>query len=178
MEQWFIALDHRGLRQSALDEARKVKWVSEVGREPHSRARSSSGQTGASRASAPGACRCRSSSAAIAARRLLDRALILKFREKVVKDGVDIWFERSVARIVRRREMPALRRDELGEKPGHRGRVVRIGREPSRRVEDATGAGVSRGRVSGRQRPASRLVPVVAADGDGDREARAVQDAW
>ena len=31
VEQWFIALDHRGLRQSALDEVRKVKWVPQWG---------------------------------------------------------------------------------------------------------------------------------------------------
>lgn len=30
---------------------------------------------------------------------LLDKNLILKFREQVVKDGVDIWFERNVAEL-------------------------------------------------------------------------------
>src|SRR5882762_8033318 len=31
VEQWFIALDHRGLRQSALDEVHKVKWIPQWG---------------------------------------------------------------------------------------------------------------------------------------------------
>ena len=30
---------------------------------------------------------------------ILDRDLILKFREQVVEDGVDIWFERSVQEL-------------------------------------------------------------------------------
>jgi isoleucyl-tRNA synthetase len=30
---------------------------------------------------------------------ILDRGLILKFREQVIKDGVDIWFERSVQEL-------------------------------------------------------------------------------
>ncbi len=98
VEQWFIALDHRGLRQSALDEARRVRWVPKWGENRFTSTIEQRPDWVISRQRAWGVplpfLECRDCD-----KPLLDRALILKFREKVMQDGVDIWFERSVAEL-------------------------------------------------------------------------------
>ena len=95
MEQWFIALDHCGLRQSALDEVRKVKWVPKWGENRIAGTIEQRPDWCISRQRAWGVplpfLECRDCGKA-----LLDRDLILKFRERVLKEGVDIWFERDV----------------------------------------------------------------------------------
>ncbi len=98
MEQWFIALDHRGLRQSALDETKKVNWVPVWGRNRISATIEPRRDWCVSRQRAWGVplpfLECGSCGVP-----LLDKKLILKFRERVVKDGVDIWFERDVKEL-------------------------------------------------------------------------------
>jgi isoleucyl-tRNA synthetase len=95
MEQWFIALDHRGLRQSALDEVPRVQWVPRWGENRIIGTIEQRPDWCISRQRAWGVplpfLVCRDCGKA-----LLDRNLILKFRERVAREGVDIWFERSV----------------------------------------------------------------------------------
>jgi len=95
MEQWFIALDHAGLRQSALDEVKQVRWIPNWGEN----------RIAGTIAQRPDWCVSRQRAWGVplpflhcedCGRALLDRDLILKFREQVLKDGVDIWFERDV----------------------------------------------------------------------------------
>ena len=98
MEQWFIALDHHGLRQAALAEVKKVKWVPMWGENRIAGTIQQRPDWCISRQRAWGVplpfLECDDCGQA-----LVSRDLILKFREQVVKDGVDIWFERSVAEM-------------------------------------------------------------------------------
>jgi isoleucyl-tRNA synthetase len=98
VEQWFIALDHRGLRQSALDQVPKAKWIPQWGETRFSSTIAQRPDWVISRQRAWGVplpfLECKD-----CGKPILDRALILKFREHVVKEGVDIWFERTVAEL-------------------------------------------------------------------------------
>jgi isoleucyl-tRNA synthetase len=98
VEQWFIALDHRDLRQSALDAVRKVKWVPQWGETRFSSTIAQRPDWVISRQRAWGVplpfLECGDCGKSVP-----DRELILRFREKVAKEGVDIWFERSVAEL-------------------------------------------------------------------------------
>jgi isoleucyl-tRNA synthetase len=98
MEQWFIALDHRGLRQSALDAVRQVKWVPQWGETRFSSTIAQRPDWVISRQRAWGVplpfLVCSDCGKSVP-----DRALILKFRDQVAKEGVDIWFERSVSEL-------------------------------------------------------------------------------
>ena len=95
VEQWFIALDHHGLRQAALAEVPKVHWVPTWG----------ANRIAGTLQQRPDWCISRQRAWGVplpflacddCGHALVTRELILKFREQVVKDGVDIWFERSV----------------------------------------------------------------------------------
>ncbi len=106
MEQWFIALDHRGLRQSALEEVKKVKWVPAWGQN----------RIAATLEQRPDWCISRQRAWGVPLpflecqdcdRPLLDKQLILKFRERVAKDGVDVWFERDVKELFGEVKCPA-----------------------------------------------------------------------
>jgi isoleucyl-tRNA synthetase len=98
VEQWFIALDHRGLRQSALDAVHKVKWVPQWGETRFSSTIEQRPDWVISRQRAWGVplpfLECSDCGKSVP-----DRELILRFREKVATQGVDIWFERSVAEL-------------------------------------------------------------------------------
>ncbi len=61
-DQWFVAIDHDGLRERTLEAIDKVRWLPGWGR-VGSTAWSRTGPTGASAASGPGACRSRPSPA-------------------------------------------------------------------------------------------------------------------
>ncbi len=98
VEQWFIALDHNGMRQSALDEIKKVHWVPAWGQNRISGTLEQRLDWVISRQRAWGVplpfLECGD-----CGKPILSRELILKFREHVVKEGVDIWFERGVKEL-------------------------------------------------------------------------------
>ena len=98
MEQWFIALDHRGLRQRALDEVKNVHWVPAWGQNRISGTLEQRPDWCVSRQRAWGVplpfLLCRDCQKPI-----LSRELILKFRERVAREGVDIWFEQGVKEL-------------------------------------------------------------------------------
>jgi isoleucyl-tRNA synthetase len=116
MEQWFIALDHRDLRKNALDEVRKVKWVPRWGENRITGTIEQRRDWCISRQRAWGVplpfLECRDCEKSI-----LDRSLILKFREKVVKEGVDIWFERGVAELFGDVKCPSCGSKNLAKSP-------------------------------------------------------------
>jgi isoleucyl-tRNA synthetase len=98
VEQWFIALDHSDLRKKALAEVQIVKWVPAWGQNRIAGTVEQRPDWCISRQRAWGVplpfLECEDCGKA-----LLDKALILKFREQVAKDGVDIWFEKSVPEL-------------------------------------------------------------------------------
>ncbi|MCS7049423.1 MAG: isoleucine--tRNA ligase [Verrucomicrobiae bacterium] len=98
VEQWFIALDHAGLRQRALAEIPKVQWVPAWGQNRITGTLEQRPDWCISRQRAWGVplpfLHCRACGRAV-----VDRDLILKFREQVVREGVDVWFERSVREL-------------------------------------------------------------------------------
>jgi isoleucyl-tRNA synthetase len=98
MEQWFIALDHRDLRKKALAEVQKVSWLPSWGQNRISGTIETRPDWCVSRQRAWGVplpfLECRD-----CGKPLLDKQLILKFREQVVREGVDIWFERDVKQM-------------------------------------------------------------------------------
>jgi isoleucyl-tRNA synthetase len=98
MEQWFIALDHRDLRKNALAEVQKVNWLPAWGQNRISGTIETRPDWCVSRQRAWGVplpfLECRD-----CGKPLLDKKLILKFREQVVREGVDIWFERDVQQM-------------------------------------------------------------------------------
>ena len=116
MEQWFIALDHRGLRQSALTEVRNVHWVPAWGQNRISGTMEQRPDWCVSRQRAWGVplpfLQCRDCQKPI-----LSRELILKFRERVAKEGVDIWFERSVKELFGDVKCPACGSVNLDKSP-------------------------------------------------------------
>jgi isoleucyl-tRNA synthetase len=112
VEQWFIAIDHCGMRQSALDEIKKINWVPKWGQNRISGTIEQRPDWCISRQRAWGVplpfLICRS-----CARPVVDRGLILKFREQVAREGVDIWFERTVAELFGSVECPHCKSHEL-----------------------------------------------------------------
>ncbi len=116
VEQWFIAVDHCDLRRKALDEVHKVKWVPTWGENRITGTIEQRPDWCISRQRAWGVplpflecVDCRQS--------ILDTGLIRKFREKVLKDGVDIWFEQSVAELFGDVKCPACGSANLKKSP-------------------------------------------------------------
>ncbi len=98
MEQWFIALDHCGLRQVALEEISRVGWVPAWGQNRITGTVEQRPDWCVSRQRAWGVplpfLQCEECGESI-----VDRDLILKFRERVLQDGVDIWFQETVSQL-------------------------------------------------------------------------------
>jgi isoleucyl-tRNA synthetase len=97
-EQSFIALDHQGFRQRALDEIKKVKWVPAWGENRISGTLEQRPDWCISRQRAWGVplpfLECKD-----CGKTVLDKNLILKFRDRVAKDGVDVWFTADVKEL-------------------------------------------------------------------------------
>jgi isoleucyl-tRNA synthetase len=116
MEQWFIALDHQGLRQSALAEVKKVNWIPKWGEARITGTIQQRPDWCISRQRAWGVplpfLECQHCGKA-----LVDKGLILKFRQLVAAEGVDIWFERSVAEMFGDVKCPACGSKNLAKCP-------------------------------------------------------------
>ena len=97
--------------------------------------------------------------------------LLEQVAQRVEQQGIEAWFSLDAAEL--------LGADAAHYKKAerHPGRVVRFRHHPCLRAEAARRSGASRRPVSGRLRPASRLVPVVAAHRLRHRRPRALQGA-
>jgi isoleucyl-tRNA synthetase len=115
-EQWFIALDHRNLRQNAIAETRSVEWVPSWGQNRLTGTLEQRADWCISRQRAWGVplpfLHCRDCN-----KPLLSRELILKFRDWVVHEGVDAWFERSIAELFGELRCPSCGSANLEKSP-------------------------------------------------------------
>ncbi len=116
MEQWFIGVDHAGLRQRALDEVKKVQWIPAWGENRIAGTIQMRPDWCISRQRAWGVplpfLECRQCE-----KPLLDKNLILQFRERVAKEGVDIWFERDVKELFGDVKCPHCGSSDLAKSP-------------------------------------------------------------
>ena len=116
VEQWFIALDHQGLRQAVLAEVPKINWLPAWSEKRFASTVQQRPDWCISRQRAWGVplpfLGCEDCGHA-----LVSRELILRFREQVVKDGVDIWFERSVTELFGDVKCPKCGSGKLAKSP-------------------------------------------------------------
>ena len=129
------------------------------------------GRTGASAASAPGACRSRCSSSARTGEPLRDPAGDARASSPPsASEGADAWYTSPPERFLG----PGRNPDDYEQVTRHRRRLVRERLDPRLRAGGPRPALAGRP-LSRRLRPASRLVPFLAAGSGGHARARAVQ---
>ena len=107
---------------------------------------------------------------------LRDPAVVQRIVEAFKAEGADSWYSLAAVALPRQRPQPG----RLRAGDGHRRCLVRGRLDPRLRPGSAQPA-LAGGSVSGRLRPASRLVPVVAAGGGRHPRRGAVQggaDRW
>ncbi len=171
--QWFIGMDDGGLRKAALQAIRDdVTWYPGWGEE----------RIAGMIAGRPDWCISRQRTWGVPIALFVDKAnktphprsveLMEEVAQRVEKDGVDAWYaldrggtSRQRGRAVRESHRHPRCLVRLRRHPLLRARPAREPRTQSRRQGD----------VSGRLRPAPRLVPLVAADLGGHARSRAVR---
>ncbi|MBI2371036.1 MAG: isoleucine--tRNA ligase, partial [Deltaproteobacteria bacterium] len=98
-QQWFIALDHAGLRQRALDQILKVAWVPPWGKD----------RIYAMVENRPDWCVSRQRAWGVpivvfycqgCGQTVLDEAVIAHVAEQIRQEGADLWFARSAAELL------------------------------------------------------------------------------
>ncbi|MBI3079097.1 MAG: isoleucine--tRNA ligase [Deltaproteobacteria bacterium] len=98
-QQWFIALDHAGLRQRALDQILKVAWVPPWGKD----------RIYAMVENRPDWCISRQRAWGVpivvfycqgCGQTVLDEAVIAHVAEQIRQEGADLWFARSAAELL------------------------------------------------------------------------------
>ena len=168
-EQWFIALDRHGLRQKALDAIRnEVTWIPGWGEERIYNMVAHRPDWVISRQRVWGvpivAFYCASCEGL-----LLDEALVAHVAG-IMRDGAgaDEWYTREAAALLPAgTRCPQVRGRGVPQGDRHPRRVVRLRLQPRRGAGDPAGAALARRDVSRGLRPASRLVPLLAAGGGG-----------
>ena len=163
--QWFVSMDENGFREQALEAIEKVDFVPSWG---ENRIRGAvEGR--------PDWCvsRQRSWGVPIPAfyddeeESYLDADVVRAIAQKIETEGSNYWFENDAKTILDGIELP----QSWQGKTLHRGKDTldvwdRLGFESPGRIEKARSLGISRGPVSGRKRPAPRLVPILPVDLD------------
>ena len=169
--QWFIRMDGAGADpRHGAGRDRRDALRPRAGPQPHRQHGRAAGPTGASAASAPGACRSRCSSTARTGEPLRDPAVIDRVVAAFRAEGADAWYASPPARFLGHDRDP----DDYEQVHGHRRRLVRERLHPRLRAGGARPALAGRP-LSRRLRPASRLVPVSLLEAVGTRGRGAVQ---
>ena len=108
---------------------------------------------------------------------LLDGKVIEHVADIFAREGSNAWFSRPAAELLPApRPTCACGGRQFEKQQRHRRRLVRVGRVVGGRGGGQAGAGGREGRpLPGGGGPAPRLVPLVAADGDGDARPGALQ---
>ena len=168
-EQWFIGLDERQLtlREQALEAIANVRWLPGLGRGAHPQHDRRRGPTGASRASAlwgvpiP-AFYCKGCGKALLTRRAAARTWPTSSSARAPTSGTSATAARAAAAAGF--ACPDCGGTEFDKETRHPRRVVRLRLLARGRARHAARPALAGRRLPRGQRPAPRLVPLVAAD--------------
>ena len=142
----------------ALEAIRHVKWMPDLGRGAHLQHDRRRGPTGASRASACGACRSSSSTATAAASRSPIATILDRVVELFAEHTADVWYERTAAELLPAgHDVRQVRRRGVQQGNRHSGCLVRF------RIEPPRGAHASEPTCPGRPISTSKAATSIAA---------------